>query len=47
MEGHPGPLKMLHALHQRYYLPELAEHVERFVDNCDSCIKSKAYAESN
>ena len=45
MQGHLGSSKMLHALRQRYYSPNLAERFQRFVINCGNCIKAKPYAE--
>ena len=46
MQGHPCSSKMLHALRQRFYSPNLAEQVQSFVDHCENCIKEKPYAAS-
>ena len=41
MQGHPGASKMLGELRKRYYIPNLAEKVQNFVNNCQDCIKAK------
>ena len=41
MQGHPGASKMLAELRKRYYIPNLAEKVQNFVNNCQDCIKAK------
>ena len=46
MQGQPGSSKMLHALHQQYCLPNLAEQVQQFVEDRANCIKEKSYTES-
>ena len=47
MHGQPVSSKMLHALHQQYCLPNLAEQVQEFVEDRANCIKEKSYTESN
>ena len=41
MQGHPGASKMLSELRKRYYIPNLTEKVQIFVNNCQECIKAK------
>ena len=41
MQGHPGASKMLSELRKRYYIPNLAEKVQVFVNNCQECIKAR------
>ena len=41
MQGHPGASKMLVELRKRYYIPNLSEHVSKFVINCTACLKAK------
>ena len=41
MQGHPGASKMLAELRKRYYAPNLVEKVQRVVNNCQTCKKSK------
>ena len=41
MQGHPGASKMLSELRKRYYVPNLTEKVQEFVNNCQECIKTK------
>ena len=41
MQGHPGAPKMLSELRKRYYVPNLTEKVQEFVNNCQECIKTK------
>ena len=41
MQGHPGASKMLGELRKRYYIPNLAEKVQEFVNNCQVCINSE------
>ena len=41
MQGHPGASKMLSELRKRYYIPNLTEKVQEFVNNCQECIKAK------
>ena len=41
MQGHPGASKMLGKLRKRYYVPGLTEKVQEFVNNSQTCIKSK------
>ena len=38
---HPGTSKMLGELRKRYYIPNLAEKVQEFVNNYQDCIKAK------
>ena len=40
-QGHPGASKMLGELRKRYYIPNLAEKFQTFVNNCHDCIKAK------
>ena len=42
MQGHPGASKMLAELRKKYYVPNLTEKVQAFVNNCQICIKTKA-----
>ena len=41
MQGHPGASKMLCERRKRYYIPNLTEKVQIFVNNCQECIKAK------
>ena len=41
MQGHPGATKMFVELRKRYYIPNLSEHVSKFVSNCTDCLKAK------
>ena len=41
MQGHPGASKMVGELRKRYYIPNLTEKVQEFVNNCQDCIKAK------
>ena len=41
MQGHPGASKMLSELRKRYYIQNLTEKVQVFVNNCQECIKAK------
>ena len=41
MQGYPGASKLLAELRKRYYVPGLTEKVQEFVNNCQTCIKSK------
>ena len=41
MQGHPGASKMLSELRKRYYVPNLTEKVQEFVNNCQECNKTK------
>ena len=40
MQGHPGASKMLGELRKRYYITNLAEKVQKFVNNWQECIKA-------
>ena len=41
LQGHPGASKMLSELRKRYYVPNVTEKVQEFVNNCQECIKAK------
>ena len=41
MQGDPGATKMLVEFRERYYIPNLSEHVSKFVSNCTDCLKAK------
>ena len=41
MQGHPGASNMLGELRKRFYIPNLAEKVQKFDDNCQDCYKEK------
>ena len=41
MQRHPGASKMLGELRKRYDIPNPAEKVQEFVNNCQDCIKAK------
>ena len=41
IQGHPGASKMLIELRKRYYIPDLSEHVSKYVSNCTECIKAE------
>ena len=41
MQGHTGASKMFGELKKKYYIPNLAEKVRKFVNNCLDCIKAK------
>ena len=41
MQGHPGASKMISELRKWYYIPNLAEKFQEFVNNCQDFIKAK------
>ena len=41
MQRHPAACKMLGELGKMYYIPNLAEKVQKFLNNCQECIKVK------
>ena len=41
MQGHPRASKLLGDLKKKFYIPNLAEKVQKFVNNCQDCIKAK------
>ena len=41
MQEHPGASKKLGELRKRYHITNLADKVQRFVNNCQDCIKAK------
>ena len=45
VQGHPGLKKMLFELRKRYYSPNLACKVQKFLDGCENCMKSKSAKE--
>ena len=46
VQGHPGLKKLLHELRKRYYSPSLATKVQRMLDGCETCMKSKNVKET-
>ena len=38
---HPGISKMLQEIRQRYYYPNMAKHVKKWVQGCEQCAKDK------
>ena len=38
---HPGILKMLQEIRQRYYYPNMAKHVKKWVEGCEQCARDK------
>ena len=46
VQGHPGLKKMLFELRKRYYSPNLACKVQKVLDGCENCMKSKGVKES-
>ena len=46
VQGHPGLKKTLHELRKRYYSPNLACKVQKVLDGCENCMKSKSIKES-
>ena len=45
VQGHPGSKKMLYELRKRYYSPNLACKVQKVLDGCENCMKSKSVKE--
>ena len=45
VQGHPGLKKMLYELRKRYYSPNLACKVQKVLDGCEKCMKSKSVKE--
>ena len=45
VQGHPGLKKMLYELRKRYYSPNLACKVQKVLDGCENCMKSKSVKE--
>ena len=45
VQGHPGLKKMLYELRKRYYSPNLASKVQKVLDGCENCMKSKTVKE--
>ena len=45
VQGHPGLKKMLYELRKRYYSPNLACKVQKVLDVCENCMKSKSVKE--
>ena len=41
MQGHTGASKILGELRKGYHFPNVAEKVQKFVNNCQDCIKAK------
>ena len=39
---HPGISKMLQEIRQRYYYPNMAKYVKRWVEGCEQCARDKA-----
>ena len=46
VQGHPGLKKMLYELRKRYYSPNLACKVQKILDGCENCMKSKSVKET-
>ena len=46
VQGHPGLKKMLYELRKRYYSPNLACKVQKVLDGCENCMKSKSVKET-
>ena len=40
-QGRPGPSKTIGELRNKYCIPNVAENVQKFVNNCPACIKAK------
>ena len=38
---HPGISKMLQEIRQRYYYPNMAKHVKKWVEGCEECARAK------
>ena len=38
---HPGKSKTLQAIRERYYYPNLAKYVKKWVEECEQCAKDK------
>ena len=38
---HPGISKMLQEIRQRYYYPNMAKHVKKWVEGCEQCARDK------
>ena len=38
---HPGISKMLQEIRQRYYYPNMAKHVKKWVEGCEECARDK------
>ena len=38
---HPGISKMLQKIHQKYYYPGIAKHVNEWVEGCETCARDK------
>ena len=36
---HPGISKMLQEIRQKYYYPNIAKHVKKWVQGCEICIR--------
>ena len=45
VQGRPGLKKMLYELRKRYYSPNLACEVQKVLDGCEKCMKSKSVNE--
>ena len=45
VQGQPGLKKMLYELRKRYYSPNLACKVQKILDGCEKCMKSKSLKE--
>ena len=45
VQGHPGLKKTLHEHRKRYYSPNLACKVQKVIDGCENCMKSKSVKE--
>ena len=46
VQGHPGLKKMFYELRKRYYSPNLACKVQKVLDGCENCMKSKSVKET-
>ena len=40
-QKHPGISKMLQEIRQRYYYPNMARHVKKWVEGCEQCARDK------
>ena len=45
VQGHPGLKKMLYELRKRFYSPNLACKVQKVLDGCENCMKSRTVKE--
>ena len=47
MQGHPGSKKMLYNLRKHYYYPDIADKVQEFINNCQTCFRLKLIAKED